>query len=194
MSVDAPSRRRSRQVRVGRILVGGDAPVMVQSMTNTDTADAEGTAQQVLDLARAGSEVVRVTVNTIEAAQAIPEIRSRLDAAGCDVPLVGDFHFNGHRLLTQVPECARVLERMAKLGMNLEIELGVTGGEEDGIGGEFDESADNAKLYTQPEDVLYAYDVLNPIGRFSVAASFGNVQRPEIFATRWRSSKLPSSP
>ncbi len=89
-----------------------------------------------------------------------------------------------------VGECARVLERMAKLGMNLEIELGVTGGEEDGIGGEFDESADNAKLYTQPEDVLYAYDVLNPIGRFSVAASFGNVHgvykpgnvklRPEI--------------
>ncbi len=111
MSVDAPSRRRSRQVRVGRILVGGDAPVMVQSMTNTDTADAEGTAQQVLDLARAGSEVVRVTVNTVEAAQAIPEIRSRLDAAGCDVPLVGDFHFNGHRLLTQVPECARVLDK-----------------------------------------------------------------------------------
>jgi fructose-bisphosphate aldolase class II len=89
-----------------------------------------------------------------------------------------------------VAECARVLERMAKLGMNLEIELGVTGGEEDGIGGEFDESADNAKLYTQPEDVLYAYDVLHPIGRFSVAASFGNVHgvykpgnvklRPEI--------------
>ncbi len=89
-----------------------------------------------------------------------------------------------------VGECARVLARMAKLGMNLEIELGVTGGEEDGIGGEFDESADNAKLYTQPEDVLYAYDVLSPIGRFSVAASFGNVHgvykpgnvklRPEI--------------
>jgi fructose-bisphosphate aldolase, class II len=89
-----------------------------------------------------------------------------------------------------VGECARVLERMAKLGMNLEIELGVTGGEEDGIGGEFDESADNAKLYTQPADVLYAYNVLNPIGRFSVAASFGNVHgvykpgnvklRPEI--------------
>jgi (E)-4-hydroxy-3-methylbut-2-enyl-diphosphate synthase len=111
VSVDAPSRRRSRQVRVGRILVGGGAPVMVQSMTNTDTADAEGTARQVLDLARAGSEVVRVTVNTVEAAEAIPEIRARLDAAGCDVPLVGDFHFNGHRLLTQVPECARVLDK-----------------------------------------------------------------------------------
>jgi fructose-bisphosphate aldolase, class II len=89
-----------------------------------------------------------------------------------------------------VGECARVLQRMAAMGMNLEIELGVTGGEEDGIGGEFDESADNAKLYTQPEDVLYAYDVLDPIGRFSVAASFGNVHgvykpgnvklRPEI--------------
>ena len=89
-----------------------------------------------------------------------------------------------------IDECARVLQRMATMGMNLELELGVTGGEEDGIGGEFDESADNAKLYTQPDDVLLAYDTLSPIGRFSVAASFGNVHgvykpgnvklRPEI--------------
>lgn len=110
--MSSPSgRRRSRQVRIGHVLVGGDAPVMVQSMTNTDTADAEGTARQVAALARAGSEVVRITVNTQEAAAAVPAIRTKLDAMGCNVPLVGDFHFNGHRLLTQVPECAEVLDK-----------------------------------------------------------------------------------
>jgi len=110
--MSSPSgRRRSRQVRIGHVLVGGDAPVMVQSMTNTDTADAEGTARQVAALARAGSEVVRITVNTQEAAAAVPGIRTKLDAMGCNVPLVGDFHFNGHRLLTQVPECAEVLDK-----------------------------------------------------------------------------------
>ena len=109
--MSAAGRRRSSQVRIGHVLVGGDAPVMVQSMTNTDTADAEGTARQVLALARAGSEVVRVTVNTQEAAAAVPAIRTKLDALGCNVPLVGDFHFNGHRLLTQVPECAEVLDK-----------------------------------------------------------------------------------
>lgn len=106
-----PGRRRSSQVRIGHVLVGGDAPIMVQSMTNTDTADAEGTARQVFALARAGSEVVRITVNTQEAAAAVPVIRTKLDAMGCNVPLVGDFHFNGHRLLTQVPECAAVLDK-----------------------------------------------------------------------------------
>ena len=109
--MSAAGRRRSSQVRIGHVLVGGDAPVMVQSMTNTDTADEEGTARQVLALARAGSEVVRVTVNTQEAAAAVPAIRTKLDALGCNVPLVGDFHFNGHRLLTQVPECAEVLDK-----------------------------------------------------------------------------------
>jgi (E)-4-hydroxy-3-methylbut-2-enyl-diphosphate synthase len=106
-----PVRRRSRQVRVGHVLIGGDAPVMVQSMTNTDTADAAGTAAQVLALARAGSEVVRITVNTAEAAAAVAEIRARLDAADCDVPLVGDFHFNGHKLLTEHPGCATALAK-----------------------------------------------------------------------------------
>ena len=107
----SPQRRRARQVQVGTVRVGGDAPVMVQSMTNTDTADAAATAAQVEALARAGSEVVRITVNTLEAAAAVPEIRRRLDVAGCRVPLVGDFHFNGHRLLTEVPECAQVLDK-----------------------------------------------------------------------------------
>jgi (E)-4-hydroxy-3-methylbut-2-enyl-diphosphate synthase len=104
-------RRASRQVRIGHVLVGGGAPIMVQSMTNTDTADAEATARQVFELARAGSEVVRVTVNTAEAAAAVPAIRARLDALDCDVPLVGDFHFNGHKLLAEHPGCAAALAK-----------------------------------------------------------------------------------
>jgi (E)-4-hydroxy-3-methylbut-2-enyl-diphosphate synthase len=109
------SRRRSRQVLVGHVAIGGDAPIVVQSMTNTDTADVGATVQQVADLARAGSEIVRVTVNNAEAAAAVPVIRQRLDAMGVNVPLVGDFHFNGHRLLTQHPACA---EALAKLRIN----------------------------------------------------------------------------
>jgi (E)-4-hydroxy-3-methylbut-2-enyl-diphosphate synthase len=96
---------------VGGVAMGGDAAIVVQSMTNTDTEDAAGTARQVEALARAGSELVRVTVNTPEAAAQVPVIRSRLDAAGCNVPLVGDFHYNGHKLLTQFPECAKALAK-----------------------------------------------------------------------------------
>ena len=96
---------------VGKVAIGGDAPVVVQSMTNTDTVDAQGTAQQVFELARAGSELVRITVNTPEAAAQVPRIRELLDAMGCDVPLVGDFHYNGHRLLTEFPECAQALAK-----------------------------------------------------------------------------------
>ncbi len=111
-----PSRSRRRgQARVGHVLVGGGAPIVVQSMTNTDTADVAGTVAQVADLHRAGSELVRITVNTLEAAQAVPAIREKLDAMGVGVPLIGDFHFNGHKLLTQVPECAQAL---AKLRIN----------------------------------------------------------------------------
>jgi (E)-4-hydroxy-3-methylbut-2-enyl-diphosphate synthase len=105
-----PSARRStRRTLVEGIAIGGGAPIVVQSMTNTDTADAAATAEQVLALARAGSELVRITVNTVEAARAVPAIRERLAARGCDVPLIGDFHFNGHKLLAQVPECAQAL-------------------------------------------------------------------------------------
>jgi (E)-4-hydroxy-3-methylbut-2-enyl-diphosphate synthase len=96
---------------VGRVAIGGGAPVVVQSMTNTDTADAQATARQVFDLWRAGSELVRITVNTPEAAAQVAPIRGQLDAMGCDVPLVGDFHFNGHKLLTQFPDCARALAK-----------------------------------------------------------------------------------
>src|SRR5688572_147108 len=108
-------RRRSRPVRIGHVIIGGDAPIVVQSMTNTDTADIAGTVRQVAELARAGSEIVRVTVNNVEAAAAVPVIREQLDRAGINVPLVGDFHFNGHRLLAQHPACA---EALAKLRIN----------------------------------------------------------------------------
>ena len=104
-------RRFAQRVMVGKVAIGGDAPVVVQSMTNTDTVDAQGTARQVFELARAGSELVRITVNTPEAAAQVPRIRELLDAMGCDVPLVGDFHYNGHRLLTEFPECAQALAK-----------------------------------------------------------------------------------
>ncbi len=108
-------RRATRQVRVGwrdcLVDIGGDAPVAVQSMTNTDTADAVATAIQTKQLAMAGSELVRITVNTPEAAREVPAIREQLDRMGVDVPLVGDFHYNGHKLLTQFPECAQALSK-----------------------------------------------------------------------------------
>jgi (E)-4-hydroxy-3-methylbut-2-enyl-diphosphate synthase len=105
------TRRETFQVMVGPVPVGGGAPVVVQSMTSTDTADAAATAKQALELAEAGSELVRVTVNLPEAAATVPEIRARLDDAGCHVPLIGDFHYNGHILLTQFPRCAEVLAK-----------------------------------------------------------------------------------
>ena len=109
------SRRASRGAVVAygekRVMVGGGAPIVVQSMTNTDTADAIGTAIQVKELARAGSELVRITVNNPEAAAAVPAIREQLDKMGIDVPLVGDFHYNGHKLLTDFPECAKALSK-----------------------------------------------------------------------------------
>ena len=115
MAQAQPAARRSRQARVvwgGRVVtVGGDAPVRVQSMTNTDTVDVIGTAIQVKELAIAGSEMVRITVNTPEAADAVPAIREQLDRMGIDVPLVGDFHYNGHRLLTEHPACAEALSK-----------------------------------------------------------------------------------
>ncbi len=104
-------RRSCVAVRVGSITVGGGAPVVVQSMTNTDTADVDATTRQVAELARAGSELVRVTVNTEEAAAAVPLIRERLAARGVRAPLIGDFHFNGHRLLSQYPACAEALDK-----------------------------------------------------------------------------------
>jgi len=103
------SRKLTEAVLVGNVKVGGGAPIVVQSMTNTDTANIEATVKQVMELANAGSELVRITVNNEAAAQAVPEIRRQLDANGFSVPLVGDFHFNGHKLLEMYPECAKAL-------------------------------------------------------------------------------------
>ncbi|MCC7126821.1 MAG: flavodoxin-dependent (E)-4-hydroxy-3-methylbut-2-enyl-diphosphate synthase [Acidobacteria bacterium] len=105
------NRHRTVPVPVGGVTVGGGAPIVVQSMTMTDTADAVGTARQCIELAEAGSEMVRVTVNVPEAAAAVPEIKQRMLDAGCTAPLIGDFHYNGHQLLTRFPECARALDK-----------------------------------------------------------------------------------
>ena len=106
-----PIRRPTRSVKIGSVTVGGDFPIVVQSMTNTDTVEVLKTAIQCAELAQAGSELVRITVNTPEAAAAVPAIREQLDRMGVAVPLIGDFHYNGHRLLNDYPECARVLDK-----------------------------------------------------------------------------------
>jgi (E)-4-hydroxy-3-methylbut-2-enyl-diphosphate synthase len=115
IALSEPKARRSLQARVAWgdyvVTVGGDAPVRVQSMTNTDTVDAIGTAIQIKELALAGSELVRITVNTPEAAAAVPYVREQLDKMGINVPLIGDFHYNGHRLLTEFPDCAQALSK-----------------------------------------------------------------------------------
>lgn len=104
-------RRSSIQVKVGNVIVGGGAPIVVQSMTNTDTADIKETVDQILQLHDAGSEVVRITVNNKEAAKAVPYIVEQVDKRGAEVPIVGDFHYNGHVLLTQYPDCAKALSK-----------------------------------------------------------------------------------
>src|SRR5262245_23000555 len=111
VSVSLVRLHRTIGVRVGSVQVGGGAPVVIQSMTMTDTADAAATAQQCIELAEAGSEMVRVTVNLPEAARAVPEIKQRMLDAGCQAPLIGDFHYNGHLLLTRYPEAARALDK-----------------------------------------------------------------------------------
>src|SRR5208283_1796562 len=105
-------RRKTVGVKIGAVTIGGGAPIIVQSMTNTDTADVEQTVAQVKALARSGSELVRVTVNNDEAAAAVPHIRESLDRQGIGTPLVGDFHFNGHKLLKAHPDCAQALGKL----------------------------------------------------------------------------------
>lgn len=104
-------RKITQQVLIGNVKVGGGAPIVVQSMTNTDTADASATANQIIELSKAGSELVRITVNSEEAAKAVAEIRNQLDRKGCDTPIIGDFHFNGHKLLEKYPDCAEALSK-----------------------------------------------------------------------------------
>ena len=111
MSLIPIQRHRTVPVLVGGVSVGGDSPIVVQSMTNTDTADVVGTTTQVAELAQSGSELVRITVNNESSARAVPAIRNALDRQGLDVPLIGDFHFNGHRLLTDYPDCAQALAK-----------------------------------------------------------------------------------
>jgi len=111
MSTIATNRKQTIGVKVGNIQIGGGAPIVVQSMTNTDTADIDSTVKQVAELAKAGSELVRITVNSDDAAKAVATIRDRLDRQGCLVPLIGDFHFNGHKLLGQYPQCAEALSK-----------------------------------------------------------------------------------
>jgi (E)-4-hydroxy-3-methylbut-2-enyl-diphosphate synthase len=111
MQIFPITRRKTHGVKVGHVQVGGGAPVVVQSMTNTDTADVAATTAQCKELADAGSELVRVTVNVPEAAAAVPEIVARLRDAGCNAPIIGDFHYNGHVLLTKYPACARAIDK-----------------------------------------------------------------------------------
>jgi len=104
-------RKKTTQVKIGNVLIGGNNPVVVQSMTNTDTADVMATVKQCAELSKAGSELVRITVNTEEAARSVPKIRTQLEKMNLDIPLVGDFHFNGHKLLNKYPDCAQALEK-----------------------------------------------------------------------------------
>jgi (E)-4-hydroxy-3-methylbut-2-enyl-diphosphate synthase len=112
MTTQLPPRRRARLVKIGKIGVGGAAPVVIQSMTNTDSADVSATVRQIAELHRAGAEIVRITVNSREAAAAVPRIKERLMQLNLDVPLVGDFHFNGHKLLADTPACAEALDKL----------------------------------------------------------------------------------
>ncbi|MEY4718008.1 MAG: hypothetical protein RL563_626, partial [Pseudomonadota bacterium] len=105
------SRKHTQQVLIGNIAVGGGAPIVVQSMTNTDTADVAASVKQIIELSQAGSEMVRVTVDREESAQAVPEIVNQLVQKGYDVPIIGDFHFNGHKLLEKYPDCAQALAK-----------------------------------------------------------------------------------
>lgn len=105
------TRRKSQKVQIGKITIGGGAPIAIQSMTNTDTADIKATVQQIIELVEAGSDLVRITVNNEDAARAVPHIKETLLQRGCDTPLIGDFHYNGHILLTKFPECAAALDK-----------------------------------------------------------------------------------
>jgi (E)-4-hydroxy-3-methylbut-2-enyl-diphosphate synthase len=115
------TRKKTISVQAGSVCIGGDAPIVVQAMTNTDTSDIKATAAQCISLAEAGAEMVRVTVNTPRAASAVPEIKLRLRDAGISAPLIGDFHYNGHKLLRDNPQCAQALDKYRINPGNVEI-------------------------------------------------------------------------
>ena len=196
----APRPRRSRQSQVvwgSRIVtVGGNAPVRIQSMTNTDTVDAIGTAIQVKELALAGSEMVRITVNTPEAAAQVPYIREQLDRMGVDVPLIGDFHYNGHRLLTEFPDCAQALSKYrinpgnvgkgdkkdkqfgqmieAAMRWNKAVRIGVNWGslDQELLAGLLDENSRRAQPW-DAKQVMYEALISSAIGSAKLAESMG---------------------
>jgi len=196
----APRPRRSRQSQVvwgSRIVtVGGNAPVRIQSMTNTDTVDAIGTAIQVKELAAAGSEMVRITVNTPEAAAQVPYIREQLDRMGVDVPLIGDFHYNGHRLLTEFPDCAQALSKYrinpgnvgkgdkkdkqfgqmieAAMRWNKAVRIGVNWGslDQELLAGLMDENSRRAQPW-DAKQVMYEALISSAIGSAKLAESMG---------------------
>ncbi|MDR7408596.1 MAG: flavodoxin-dependent (E)-4-hydroxy-3-methylbut-2-enyl-diphosphate synthase [Armatimonadota bacterium] len=171
--VQATARRRSVAVRVGPVTLGGGAPVAVQSMTNTDTADVEATVRQVRQLAEAGSELVRITVNTEDAARAVPRIVDRLRAAGVTVPLVGDFHYNGHLLLTRYPACAQALDKYRINPGN----VGPRGHDEN-----FRAIVEAALRYGKPVRIGVNWGSLDPILLTELMEE--NAQRPEPLDTQ----------
>jgi len=200
IALSQPQARRSLQARVAWgdhvVTVGGDAPVRVQSMTNTDTVDAVGTAIQIKELALAGSELVRITVNTPEAAQAVPYIREQLDTMGIQVPLIGDFHYNGHRLLTDFPDCAQALSKYrinpgnvgkgdkhdkqfgqmieAAMRYNKAVRIGVNWGslDQDLLAKLMDENALRAKPF-EAKQVMYEALITSAIESAQLAQSMG---------------------
>ena len=206
-----PAARRTRQGRVvwGQrvVTVGGRAPVRVQSMTNTDTVDAMGTAVQVKELAIAGSELVRITVNTPEAAAQVPRIRELLDRWGIDVPLIGDFHYNGHRLLTEFPDCAQALSKYrinpgnvgrgakkdAQFGQMIEaalkwdkpVRIGVNWGslDQDLLAGLMDENARRAEPW-EARQVMYESLIQSAIGSAGQAVDLGMAPEQVILSCK----------
>ena len=211
VAVAQPAARRSRQGRVvwGQrvVTVGGDAPVRVQSMTNTDTVDAIGTAIQVKELALAGSEMVRITVNTPEAAAQVPYIREQLDRMGVDVPLIGDFHYNGHRLLTDFPDCAQALSKYrinpgnvgkgakkdvqfgqmieAALKWDKPVRIGVNWGslDQDLLAGLMDENAQRAQPW-EARQVMYEALIQSAIGSAERAVEMGMAPEQVILSCK----------
>ena len=211
VAVAQPAARRSRQGRVvwGQrvVTVGGDAPVRVQSMTNTDTVDAIGTAIQVKELALAGSELVRITVNTPEAAAQVPYIREQLDRMGVDVPLIGDFHYNGHRLLTEFPGCAQALSKYrinpgnvgkgakkdvqfgqmieAALKWDKPVRIGVNWGslDQDLLAGLMDENAQRAQPW-EARQVMYEALIQSAIGSAERAVEMGMTPEQVILSCK----------
>ena len=211
VAVAQPAARRSRQGRVvwGQrvVTVGGDAPVRVQSMTNTDTVDAIGTAIQVKELALAGSELVRITVNTPEAAAQVPYIREQLDRMGVDVPLIGDFHYNGHRLLTDFPDCAQALSKYrinpgnvgkgakkdvqfgqmieAALKWDKPVRIGVNWGslDQDLLAGLMDENAARAEPW-EAHQVMYEALIQSAIGSAERAVEMGMAPEQVILSCK----------